>query len=303
MSIHRWPDTLPSPSAPGFGLSPVDQSIRTNMEIGAQRVRRRTNARFDRVTMNWFFTPYEMDAFRIWHDSLAFSSLGSSDDLSIWTLLNLTRNVGGATGPDGTVVDRVMETVTSANHYLSATVAALAVDSTVVQFTATIKGLSRNFGRLIIIGRDSVVDYTEFDLTAGTMAAQSGLTSRTILDRTGGWWRVAITADIGIGPASPIFRIQLRDDSGNLSYAGDVAKGFRIAEVAARLVTGSDLFIPTDTAGTAAGADGGSAWFYTPLVQGSTVVSREARFLGPYKATAMAGLNWSVTAEVEVRNV
>ena len=63
-----YPSTLPGPSMPGFGLSPVDPSIRTNMEVGAQRVRRRTKTRLDKVTLEWIFTDDQMGEFRTWFD-------------------------------------------------------------------------------------------------------------------------------------------------------------------------------------------------------------------------------------------
>ena len=302
MTVRRWPDPLPTPSAPGFGLSPVDQSIRTNMEIGAQRVRRRTTARFDRVMMDWIFNPYEMDAFRRWHESLPYSIIGASDVLSGWTFSgnNATRGIGGAIGPGSLVVDSALETAATGLHRIE--IAGPAIDGADVLFMATVKGIGRTLGRLSILDRNGVQRYTEFDLSSGTLVAQDGLLSRAITSRGDGWWRVAITADIGSGVSTSQLSVRFRDDAGNLSYAGDITKGFGICEVAARIATGSDLFIPTDSAGNALGADGGSAWFYVPLAEGSALVSKEARFVGPYKATAKAGLNWSVSAEVEVRN-
>lgn len=303
MTIHRWPDTLPTASMPGFGLSPVDQSIRSNMEIGAQRVRRRTTARFDRVTMDWRFTPFQMDAFRTWYEGGVYSQLGASDELTGWTFAStLTRSIGAALSPDNFAVDRVLDVASASIHRADRTVTALAIDNANVQFTASIKAVNRSLGRLTIFDRNGVGKYTEFDLSAGTMAGQSGLTSRSMRDRGNGWWRVTLVANLGVGAANPIFRIQTRDDSGLYIYTGDITKGFDICELSARVATGSDLFLPTEANGTAAGADGGSAWFYLPIATGSALVLLEARFVGPYKATAMTGLNWTVTAEVEVRN-
>ena len=302
MTVRRWPDTLPTPSAPGFDLSPVDQAIRTNMEVGAQRVRRRTEADFDRVTMAWKFNPYEMDAFLIFRKSRPYSLIGASDDLSAWTFSgnNTTRQIEAVTGPGNLVVDSVLETAATGLHRIE--IAGPAINGADVLFMATVKGIGRTLGRLSILDRNGVQLYTEFDLSSGTLGGQSGLLSRSITSRGDGWWRVAITADIGTGVSTSQLSVRFRDDAGNLTYAGDITKGFGICEVAARIATGSDLFIPTDSAGKALGADGGAAWFYAPMPDGSALVSKEVRFVGPYKATAMAGLNWSVSAEVEVRN-
>lgn len=49
-------------------------------------------------------------------------------------------------------------------------------------------------------------------------------------------------------------------------------------------------------------AAGGSAWFYISLAIGTTGIdSVEARFTGMYQASLMEGLNWSVSATLEVR--
>lgn len=49
-------------------------------------------------------------------------------------------------------------------------------------------------------------------------------------------------------------------------------------------------------------AAGGSAWFYISLAVGGTgLESVEARFVGEYSIAAMEGLNWVVSATLEVR--
>jgi hypothetical protein len=50
-------------------LSPVDQTIRTDMEAGPARVRRRTHARNDFLNVSILFTAAEMAAFRTWFES------------------------------------------------------------------------------------------------------------------------------------------------------------------------------------------------------------------------------------------
>lgn len=303
MSIHRWPDTLPGPSAPGFGLSPVDPSIRTAMEVGAQRTRRRTLSRLDRVTMEWRFKDTEMAAFRNWYDSRSYSLLGASDDLSIWnTLTNVTKSTGAGISPDGLAIDRVLETAINATHRVIRFDADFAVDGANLQFCATIKAAGRTLGRLDVTDRNGVSLYSEFDLGTGTLGSQSGLISRAIADRGNGWYRVTILANIGIGASTPSVVVRLRDGAGASTYLGDIAKGFDVCETQVRFLTGNDLFLPTDTDGTVLGAAGGSAWFFTDIATGGGLVNAEARFTGPYKAVAKSGLNWIVTGEVEVRN-
>lgn len=76
--MATWPTTLPNPSAAGYSLSPVDQVVRTEMEGGNIRVRRRSAARNDRVAVTWFFTSSQMAAFRSWFDDSAEADGGSA---------------------------------------------------------------------------------------------------------------------------------------------------------------------------------------------------------------------------------
>lgn len=84
--MATWPVTLPSPDISGYQLSPVDPTIRTEMEAGAARARRRTAARNDLVAVSWTFTDAEMATFRTWFDSSSDAAGGSawfSMDLAI----------------------------------------------------------------------------------------------------------------------------------------------------------------------------------------------------------------------------
>jgi hypothetical protein len=128
------------------------------------------------------------------------------------------------------------------------------------------------------------------------------LVSSSIEDRGNGWWRVTITNSSGVGASVPILRIGALDAAGLQSYLGDITKGLDVCEMQARVPTGYDLFVPSDALGNAMGANGGSAWFWMQVAVGGGLTLAETRFTGPYKAVAMSGLRWSVTAEVEVRN-
>lgn len=64
-----WPTTLPAPLKPGYGLDPEDQQLRTDMEVGAARVRRRTRARKDMLDVVWKFADAQMALFRKWFDN------------------------------------------------------------------------------------------------------------------------------------------------------------------------------------------------------------------------------------------
>jgi hypothetical protein len=66
--MATFPATLPVPSHNGYQLAPADQTVRTDMEVGAARQRRRTTARNDQISLTWIFTDAEMAVFRAWFD-------------------------------------------------------------------------------------------------------------------------------------------------------------------------------------------------------------------------------------------
>lgn len=66
-----WPMLLPAPTLDGYGLEPAEQTIRTDMEAGAPRVRRRSAADDDSVDVAWKFTDAQMKIFRDWFRSNA----------------------------------------------------------------------------------------------------------------------------------------------------------------------------------------------------------------------------------------
>jgi hypothetical protein len=90
--MATWPSTLPVPSYDGYALDPVDPVIRTDMEVGSGRSRRRTKARNDKINVTWRLTDAEMATFRTWFDDDAQAAGGSA-----WFTTTLAT---GATGLD-----------------------------------------------------------------------------------------------------------------------------------------------------------------------------------------------------------
>lgn len=299
--MRRWPDTLPTPSEPGFSLAPVTQVIRTDMEVGAARLRRITFARNDTASMAWVFTDAEMAAFRAWFEDAAWSLAGDSDSLAGWTLIGATITAGALVGPDDVLADQIVEDSGTSLHHAQLPVVAVA--SSVVSYCVTLKSAGRTMARIGLIDRSgAVLLYTEVDLATGTLGAQSGLASRSIKDRGNGWWRVTITANCATGASDPNVRIAALSGPSVGTYAGAGAAALSVCEINSRVATGYDLFVRTDASGNALGAAGGSAWATVPMAVGGGFSYVEARFKGTFKASASAGLRWNVSAEMEVRN-
>lgn len=70
-----WPSTLPAPLLQGYSVSPHDATIRTDMDGGPARVRRRFTAVVDTVPVSFYFTKTQMADFRAyWEGDLAYGS-------------------------------------------------------------------------------------------------------------------------------------------------------------------------------------------------------------------------------------
>lgn len=61
-----WPDTLPLPTFEGYGIEPQDSILRTEMESGPARQRRRYTQTPTRIPARWRFTAWEFALFESW---------------------------------------------------------------------------------------------------------------------------------------------------------------------------------------------------------------------------------------------
>lgn len=63
-----WPATLPIPSLDGYSLESGDPTVRTDMDAGPARVRRRFTAAPDSASLGFVLTDAQMAAFRAFWD-------------------------------------------------------------------------------------------------------------------------------------------------------------------------------------------------------------------------------------------
>lgn len=301
MSARIWPDVLPVASFPDYGLEPADQSIRTEMEVGARRLRRISHATSDVVSVGWKFTDAEMSAFRAWFADASWSLTGASDDVSDWTQDGVTVTPDIVTGPDAALPDKVVEDGSTGRHAIERA-ATGALDGEEVQITVTGKPAERDSLRVGLVGRDEVWRWVNVDFSSGVVGDSESLTSIAIEDRDNGWFRAIVQLGAGSGASDPLVRLALLDDTDAVWYTGAGSGGLKVCEINTRVVTGYDLYLRTDADGNAHGAAGGSAWFKVNLAFGGGYREVEARFLQMYKAKPFPGLGWHVTAMLEVRD-
>lgn len=64
--MAAWPATLPEPLLAGNGVEPRPNVIRTDMEAGPARHRRRSTAVLTRMRVSWLLEPAQMVTFLDW---------------------------------------------------------------------------------------------------------------------------------------------------------------------------------------------------------------------------------------------
>lgn len=82
-----WPNTLPLPSVEGYGLTPQEAVLRTDMESGPARQRRRFRQTPTRITVRWLFSEFEFALFEAWYKYHA-------DEGGQWFEIPLTGGLG-----------------------------------------------------------------------------------------------------------------------------------------------------------------------------------------------------------------
>lgn len=88
--MAAYPSTLPGPLNTGYQLNPVDQVIRTEMEGGNTRSRRRTTARIDSFPLVFIYNKTQMAEFRDW-----FEDAIGADGGAAWFDISLDTGDGG----------------------------------------------------------------------------------------------------------------------------------------------------------------------------------------------------------------
>jgi hypothetical protein len=297
---RRWPDTLPRASWPDYALQPAEQSLRTDMEAGAARVRRLTRVRRDLVMPEWRLTDAEMWAFRAWFGDEAVADWGS-DSLAGWALTGAAATTAAVLGPSAEPVDGLDEDGSTGAHQATRAAPGVLTGQTAVVHVS-LRAAARSRARVELTGRDGVARHATLDLAAGLIETASGVTEATLTSRGNGWWRLRFLAAVGSGASAAVLRIAAMDGAGE-TYAGTSAAALSLAEMQVRArVAERDLFLPAAADGTALGAAGGSAWFLADIATGGGLTRREARFTAMWQAKPMQGLNWQVRGALEVRD-
>lgn len=81
--MPTWPVTLPAPQVRGYGLNPVDPVIRTKMEGGPGRNRRRFTQAPTDIPVSFKFTETQMAIFETFHKNELFDGAAWFDGMPL----------------------------------------------------------------------------------------------------------------------------------------------------------------------------------------------------------------------------
>lgn len=206
---------------------------------------------YDEATLTELGILYEDAASNLWPYSMIPASVAGG-----WYYSQTNTTVAGMTltGIDGTTsAGTVKETVTNATHtatYYDSSASVTSGETYPVQFW--FKGLSRTKFRFLFIALMGVPGTAtggfipvDVDLTAGTVSD-----GWEIVERDDGFWRISCVAT-ATGTGVPYFTVQIKNDSGALSYTGDTTKGIVIGAVQLEAGTRATSYIHR-ASGTAA---------------------------------------------------
>lgn len=300
--MRIYPDTLPLMSWPDFSLSPVSQSIQTDMEVGDPKVRRQTFARRDMCDIGLRMTDAQFAGFRAWFGDEKWSLTGESDKFTGWVESRVTIAESGVLGPDGQVVYGITETAVTNTHIAQVSLAGLVAANATVVCRMTLRAAGRDFVRLAMVNMAGTGCVAVVNLATGAIVSTSNLISVAIVSRGNGWYRVEFIAPMESGVTSPIFRATISTDGTTTNYAGDDTKGVLATEQQVKVYTGADMYLPTDADGNVQGASGGSAWFGMAMPVGGGMAVKQCRFDGTFSAKPLQGLNWQVGGKLRVRH-
>ena len=304
--MPAYPFSLPAPMVQGYGVAPMDKTARTDMDVGAARVRLRSRARCEQVTATWRFKNDEMAAFRAWFESQSgYNLLSAPEDFSSssWTKSQVTVTANAAAAPDGTVTaDKIVESAVNASHN-AIQAAGSFVAGQLVTWSCYLQAAGRNWVQFRVFagGALAVTGYAYIDIAAGAVGTISGIVGvPTVSLLPSGICRAAITVQAsGAGTMSPA--IFLAAANGSNTYLGDGTSGVYAWGAQLRAISSPLPYLPT-TAGTVDGINFGADFFTISLPLGNNgFETRSARFIGPYKAVPVGRMAWDVSAQLEVR--
>lgn len=315
--MAAFPFSLPGPLVQGYSISPLDGTLRSDMDSGLARVRLRSTARLDRVEATWRLRTDELAAWRAWvGSSESYNLLQCSQDFAnaYWGSARIqSRQSDALAAPDGSLsADGLVPNTELGDHYIERNVTGLPpMSEHTVSVNVRAAG-SRDI-QIYAFGTGNALHSVKLNTETGAagLIASAEYTSGAgvttdwgVQALVGGWWRMWLSGYPNASATNRRFRIRLTDAAGVGAFAGD-------GVTATAYVWGAQLsagplrpYLPTRTTAPASvdGLQGGAGWFEITLHLGGTKPeTRLARFVGAPSYRMHSQAFWDVSAALEVR--
>lgn len=137
-----------------------------------------------------------------------------------WVNVRSTDSQSAGTDPDGgATANSLNEDATEANdHFIYQTF--VASDNTTYTFSVYLKASNRTWARVLIRTQLGGEREADFNLAAGTVGTVDAAATAAISDAGGGWYRCAVTADVGAAGASEQVRIYAGEGDTDVTFDG-----------------------------------------------------------------------------------
>ncbi len=177
-----------------------------------------------------------------------------------------------ATAPDGTNTAEKLYEATTANSFHQVGQSFTATDNTVYTASAYFKAAERTQAVIIITTKAGTFPTCRFDLSAGTVLAQSGGSTGAIQAVGNGWYRCSCTVNIGAGASTPAVTLQI-NNAGLGTYVGTVGSGLYAWGAQCEAGAVATPYMPTLAASSSVALDVNTAIAtYTPAPPAGTIL-------------------------------
>jgi hypothetical protein len=192
-------------------------------------------------------------------------------DNAIWGKSNTTISANAGTAPTGAVtMDKIVEDSATSTHYIQSANLTISASSAVTH-SFFVKAAGRNFCRLRLGDSVGFIKDAIFNLSTGTISAENGTGTATILGVGNGIYRITVSGTVNVAATFATMFLYLRSDATTESYTGDGSSGILAWGGQCEVGAFATSYIPTTTAAATRAAD-------------SAVISG-ASFTGFYNAT------------------
>lgn len=172
-----------------------------------------------------------------------------SRDLSngAWTLNAATTSTDTTVGPDGiTLAYKLKETAVNSTHYVSRTIGGTPTSNVRTCYSFAAKAAERGWVAMFTANKANAQGVSYVNLSTGALGTIAANHKVTVKRRRDGWWRIAVSFDMGTGATTPSMAVYIATADTTNSYLGVTGNGIYVTDLQCETDAGwPTSFIPT----------------------------------------------------------